>query len=136
MHFQVLFINFCFRLGLRSILQLKKRGEAINVIDRIGHRFRDFGLLLLDDDDDGSILYLIELQNNWISYDIILAIIMRWIRGKGKQPVSWETLASVLEKIELRALAHDIREAVVDIEGEGICCCRSNKLDDIMYMYT
>ena len=42
---------------------------------------------------------------------INMEILEEWVRGRGRQPVSWPTLTEVLRDVELRELASGI-EAV------------------------
>ena len=46
-----------------------------------------------------------------------MEILEEWIAGRGKQPVTWNTLTEVLHDIELSTLAKEI-EAVKPLEGE------------------
>ena len=78
-----------------------------NICEEIGKKYVEFGTLLLED-TTGSIIQAIEWQYHyaaeWINWDIL----KRWIQGKGKQPVTWETLVGVLRDIQLKTLADDI----------------------------
>ena len=61
--------------------------------------------------DDGEANIMAEIKNNCRgeAMAIKMEIIRRWIRGTGK-PISWETLAGVLESVGLVDLARDIRQ--------------------------
>ena len=42
--------------------------------------------------------------------EINIDILQMWIRGEGKKPITWETLADCLRDIGLSELAHDISD--------------------------
>ena len=76
----------------------------------IGTKYYYFGLHLLDD-CDGTRVHSLELEYGRNAERINTEILREWTTGKGKKPVSWETLTEVLRDIELCALASEI-EAV------------------------
>ena len=82
----------------------------INIAEKISTKYHDFGLLLLDD-HNGTRVRNMELKNNQDAERINKEILQEWVTGRGKKPVSWETLTTVLCDIELCTLASEI-EAV------------------------
>ena len=85
--------------------------DGIRIIQRIGTKYRSLGILLLSD-NDGSITDGIIGANHYQSDDITYAIVSRWRRGQGRQPVTWATLMTVLHEIELSELAKDIASTI------------------------
>ena len=81
-----------------------------NIAQEIGTKYMEFGILLLEDTTGGR-LHNMEQQCRENAEKINLEILYEWINGKGKLPVSWETLTEVLHDIELFTLASEI-EAV------------------------
>ena len=69
-----------------------------NVAEQIGADYFRFGVFLLDD-CDGVIVKALEKEHLKISEDINMAILQRWLVGKGVMPVTWSTLVTVLQKI-------------------------------------
>ena len=82
----------------------------MNLLEKIGVDYNALGVLLLKDDNGDRITAITkELRGN--AADINLEILRLWLKGKGRQPVTWATLVAVLQDIGLKELAKDI-EAV------------------------
>ena len=79
----------------------------INIAEKISTKYHDFGLLLLDD-HDGTRVQNMELKYNQDAERINKEILQEWTTGRGKKPVSWQTLMKVLCDIGLRTLASEI----------------------------
>jgi hypothetical protein len=71
--------------------------------------YTKFGILLLED-KTGAVIESIEKEHGRSAPDINHKILMKWIRGEGRQPVTWTTLVNVLQKIGQGALAKNISE--------------------------
>ena len=82
----------------------------INVAEKISTKYHNFGILLLDD-SDGTRVKNMERKYREDAEQINKEILQEWAAGRGKKPISWETLAEVLHDIGLSALADEI-EAV------------------------
>ena len=82
----------------------------MNLAEKIGVNYCEFGILLLED-DYGDRIAAIEKEQGKSASDINLEVFRLWLKGKGKQPVTWATLVAVLQDIGLVKLASDI-EAV------------------------
>jgi hypothetical protein len=78
----------------------------VNLADKIGVSYFKFGVLLLK--DDGDQVAAIEKEMGKKASDINLEILRLWLKGKGRQPVTWATLVTVLQDIGLEKLAKDI----------------------------
>ena len=91
-------------------------GGVIKIIERIGTRHHDLGILLLND-EDGIITANI---NNQYKHDppsrTTEAILQKWLQGTGRKPQTWDTLITVLREIELNTLAQEIEENLLDIQ--------------------
>ena len=107
----MLFIACVFaHTDLLNVTEFKKcDGETINILEKIGDDYSLFGIRLLN---DGQANIMAEIEDNCRgeAMAIKIKIIRRWIRGTGRKPISWETLACVLESMELVDLARDIRQ--------------------------
>ena len=81
--------------------------DGIRIIRRIGANYHSLGILLLND-DDGAITTGIIAGNHHQPENITRDILLKWLQGQGRQPVTWATLMTVLHEIELSELAQDI----------------------------
>ena len=80
-----------------------------NLLEKIGADYFKFGVFLLQD-DDGSRTKAVEMEMRGNPTDINREIIRLWLLGQGIQPVSWDTLTTVLQDIGLNALAKGVQE--------------------------
>ena len=84
-------------------------GSRMNLAQKIGTAYENFGILLLEDDGgDRTDAIIRELHER--AEDINKRIFRLWVKGGGLQPVSWSTLVGVLHNIGLNALATDIHQ--------------------------
>jgi len=91
---------------MRELIRFRGRSKTINIPQRIGTKWYDFGIFLLKD-DDAAIVDSIAREQRDRSEQINKDILKQWIQGEG-QPVTWETLVGVLRDVELNELANDI----------------------------
>ena len=81
--------------------------QEVNIIEEIGTRYYNFGINLLQDDTGAKMDVIVdECRDN--ADKINRKVLSRWIRGEGKKPVSWATLATELDKCRLKELAKNI----------------------------
>jgi len=88
-----------------------KHGQDINIPVQIGTNYRTFGTFLLKD-DSGTIVSGIERAMMQDAERINEAILMRWIGGEGKHPLTWDTLVTCLQDSNLKTLASDIERVL------------------------
>ena len=86
-------------------------GATVDITEKVGTEYAKLGLWLLED-KDGSKIEQIESDCHYKSAVIIRKILTRWVRGEGKQPVTWKTLIEVLNIIKLTELASSIQTAL------------------------
>ena len=67
-------------------------------------------LLLNDDTGDVTDAIIDECREN--ASRINRKILRQWIQGRGRQPVTWDTLVGVLRSINLSELANTIESAL------------------------
>ena len=79
----------------------------INIPLEIGVSYRQFGILLLEDDRGNLMDTIIHDERCNGVLNINLTILQKWLNGTGKPP-TWSSLIEVLRDIELNSLADDI----------------------------
>ena len=93
------------RPTLPQLLNLKSsRGNIFSVMSK---DYQSLGHTLLND-DDGAIVDQISEECNYKSEKTMTEILKRWLRGKGKEPVTWGTLIEVLYNLGLSELASQV----------------------------
>ena len=93
---------------MMDILCFPLQDSNVNLTTEIGAKYLEFGTLLLEDQTGAQIsAFEVELCKN--AQSINYRVFREWLHGRGKQPVSWKTLISVLENIGLNELAKSIR---------------------------
>ena len=92
---------------LHELLNFSGQEKRINIPQAIGTQYTKFGIILLED-DSGARVDSIVREHRERAEDINTKILQEWLTGRGKQPVTWETLVEVLQDIELSTLAGDI----------------------------
>ena len=90
-----------------ELIRFRGRERRINIPQQIGTNFMKFGILLLEDETGSRIQSIIhECRDN--ADQVNMKVLQEWIAGRGKLPVSWDTLIEVLQDIDLGILADDI----------------------------
>ena len=90
-----------------ELIRFRGRERRINIPQQIGTNFMKFGILLLEDETGSRIQSIIhECRDN--AEQVNMKVLQEWIAGRGKLPVSWDTLIEVLQDIDLSTLADDI----------------------------
>ena len=95
--------------SLVDLLTFPGKERMINIPQEIGTNYVPFGILLLKD-DTGAVVDAIGLKHKDNVQMINLEVLREWVTGKGRQPVSWQTLIDVLYSIGLSTLASDIQD--------------------------
>ena len=90
-------------------ISFRGRQRSINIPQEIGSNYYYFGLHLLDD-PNGTRVRNLELEYRQNAERINTEILREWATGRGKQPVTWETLTEVLRDIKLHTLASEIED--------------------------
>ena len=83
------------------------RKETINIIKEIGSQFKVFGIFLLQD-EKGTVVDTLYLQNSMDPSRITMAILQRWMQGEGMQPPTWAVLLDSLRRASRNQLASTI----------------------------
>ena len=88
-----------------------KMAKTINIAVEIGIHYSKFDIFLLED-RRGVVVSALEPEHHWNAEKINMAILQRWLEGKGAKPVTWSTLVTVLRSIEMNELADTISSEV------------------------
>ena len=94
------------RPTLIECIRFRGRKRRINIPQEIGVKYYQFGLLLLENDTIRSIAH----KHREDAERINIEVLEEWVAGRGKHPVTWQTLTQVLQDIELSTLAAEIEE--------------------------
>ena len=87
------------------------KNGTMDIIQRIGTYHTVFGIFLLND-ENGVITAAIAQQRMGNAHQINQEVLMKWLQGQGRHPVSWKTLVDVLKSINLNVLAADIGDSL------------------------
>ena len=89
------------RPTLPELLRLK-------VPQGVGANYTTFGVLLLND-ELGSRVQALKMECLGVPENITQKILQEWLKGKGLEPVTWQTLIQTLGDSGLSSLAEHIR---------------------------
>ena len=89
------------RPTLPELLRLK-------VPQEVGAHYTTFGVLLLDD-KTGSRVEALKMECLGVPENVTQKILQEWLKGKGLEPVTWQTLIQTLRDSGLSSLAEHIR---------------------------
>ena len=74
----------------------------------IQNDYEKFGIQLLQD-DKGNIVAGIEKMKHGDPGDITVQILQQWLQGKGRKPVTWQTLVECLQSTNLCVVADYVK---------------------------
>ena len=86
------------------------KDSFIDIAEEIATDYKHFGTLLLND-DGGSKVSNIEMKHE-DPVDITFEILKQWLQGKGRMPVTWQTLVNCLRELKLHVLADSIQSSL------------------------
>ena len=92
-----------------ELLRFKGRTQVLNIPQTIGTATTKFGIHLLQDEMGARVASILQSTQHRTE-EANQQLLVEWVQGSGKMPVSWKTLVSVLDSAELRSLAQEIRE--------------------------
>ena len=94
-----------------------KDGQQLKIVERIGADYKHLGIVLLND-DTGSKIQAIVADHRQQSHEITNDILIRWLKGGGREPVTWATFVAVLKEVSLTELAKDIEKQTGPVRSE------------------
>ena len=92
-----------------------RTGTTIDFVSGIARDYRKVGQLLLKGSNDVDIL---EMSYHYQAMDIADRILVDWLSGKGKLPVTWGTLIDVLQECGLSILVYDVEGQLLDLHRD------------------
>ena len=92
---------------LMKFISFPMASGKVNLAEKIGNSYAEFGVMLLEDEDESRTIAIVKEERGSAS-NINRHIFRLWLQGKGRQPVTWATLVSVLQDIGLDTLASNI----------------------------
>ena len=93
-----------------TLVELMGLGDKnFDIIEEIGGSYRKFGVKILE--DTGAKMDAIEKELRGDVEMINNRVLTRWIRGEGRTPTTWATLADVLDECKLTNISKKIRSA-------------------------
>ena len=95
------------RPTLPTLRDFPGKGRSIDIAAQIGTDYSMLGTLILED-NNGKKVDNIKKAKLGDPVDTAVAILKMWVEGKGKTPVTWQTLVTCLRKTGLNVLADDI----------------------------
>lgn len=102
------------------------RDESIDIAAEVGTDYELFGTLLLED-KSGSKVKTIDKGKRGDAVDITAEILRLWLQGKGKQPVTWQTLIECLQDMKLNVLASKIKSGLSEQPPSGKLALHNGK---------
>ena len=83
----------------------------MDIAIQIGTDYEKFGTLLLED-EKGNRIKNIKVSERGDPVDITVEILKQWLQGKGKEPVTWQTLVTCLRATSLNALVDNMKSSI------------------------
>ena len=86
------------------------KDSFIDIAEKIATDYKLFGTQLLKD-SDGSKVRIIEMKHQ-DPVDITVEILEQWLQGRGRMPITWQTLFKCLRDTELNVLADKMERSL------------------------
>lgn len=102
--------------NLSTLRNFTVKEGAIDIAEKIGTNYEHFGTLLLND-NDGTKVKNIEMSKRGDPVHITVEILKQWRQGKGRRPVTWQTLVDCLRGTGLNVLADKIEHSLSSRNG-------------------
>ena len=102
--------------NLSTLRNFTVKEGAIDIAEKIGTNYEHFGTLLLND-NDGTKVKNIEMSKRGDPVHVTVEILKQWRQGKGRRPVTWQTLIDCLRGTGLNVLADKIEHSLSSHNG-------------------
>ena len=101
--------------NMMELFRCAGQKEIHNIPEEIGTDYGRFGTHLLND-KSGTKINAIEWRYQRHAEEINREILRQWLDGKGRKPVKWATLITVLKETSKLTLAEDIEYGLMGRE--------------------
>ena len=98
------------RPTLQELQKFPAKDEFKDIVAEIQNDYKSLGIQLLND-SNGQIVMGIETAERGHPLDITVVILRQWLQGKGRLPVTWQTLVECLRDAKLNVVADYIEDA-------------------------
>ena len=88
----------------------------MDIVIEIGPEYEKFGTLLLEE-KMGNKVKNIKISERGDPVNITVEILKQWLQGKGRKPVTWQTLVTCLRATDLNVLADNIEISLSEHDG-------------------
>ena len=113
-------------LNLPAIRHFPEKNKFFDIAEEIGTDYERFGTFLLED-NNGNKIKIIERNKRGDVVDINVEILRQWLQGKGRRPVTWQTLINCVRDSKLTVLLERI-ESSLSKKDKGL---NSNQREDL-----
>ena len=101
---------------LQTLRRFPVNREHIDIAAEIGPDYEKFGTLLLED-KKGNKVKNIKVSEHGDPINITVEILKQWLQGKGRKPVTWQTLVKCLRDTDLNVLADNMQSSLSEHDG-------------------
>ena len=98
-------------LNLPAIRRFPEKNKFFDIAEEIGTDYERFGTFLLED-NNGNKIKIIERNKRGDVLDINVEILRQWLQGKGRRPVTWQTLIQCMQYSKLPVLSERIESSL------------------------
>ena len=88
-----------------------KSGDRVNIIHQVAPQWQDFATNL-DFDPNGNTMKVIDRKHHGDPEDCCREMMQTWLKGKGRQPATFELLMEILKECDLIVLAEQVEDAI------------------------
>ena len=88
-----------------------KSGDRVNIIQQVAPQWQDFATSL-DFDPNGNTMQLISQKHRGDPEACCREMMQTWLKGKGRQPATFELLMEILKECDLIVLAEQVEDAI------------------------
>jgi hypothetical protein len=102
------------RPDMTNIRSFRGKNRVLNIVEEIGCRYWDFGIMLLDDKNGNFISSIVhQLRDDCASVNS--KILTEWINGRrGAKACTWRSLIETLRDIGMARLAGEIEDTLLN----------------------
>lgn len=104
---------------MKELISFPTEAGRANLAEMIGVDYKNFGIMLLDD-ENGDRVEAIILEQDKNAAGINCQLFISWLDGKGWKPVTWGTFVTALQSIERKDLVNKVKNNLYRIYCEKL----------------